>query len=64
MANAFNKDPRAEMTDYGPLIALKFNKDASSLKADPSKTELVGKLVEAADAYCQTLDCSQLLIYR
>ena len=33
LANAFDKDPRKEKTDYGPLIAEKMSKDTAKLVA-------------------------------
>ena len=53
--------------EYGELIAQKITADAAKLKAAGTPEDaapLLQKLVESTDAYCQTLNCANLLIYR
>ena len=53
--------------EYGELIAQKITADAAKLKAAGTPEDaapLLQKLVESTDAYCQTLNCGNLLIYR
>ena len=67
LENAARKNPYNAEYEYGELIAQKITADAAKLKAAGTVDDaapLLQKLVESTDAYCQTLNCANLLIYR
>ena len=67
LENAARKNPYNAEYEYGELIAQKITADATKLKAAGTPEDaapLLQKLVESTDAYCQTLNCANLLIYR
>ena len=67
LENAARKNPYNAEYEYGELIAQKITADAAKLKAAGTVDDaapLLQKLVESTDAYCQTLNCGNLLIYR
>ena len=67
LENAARKNPYNAEYEYGELIAQKITADAAKLKAAGTPEDaapLLQKLVESTDAYCQTLNCANLLIYR
>ena len=67
LENASRKNPYNAEYEYGELIAQKITADAAKLKAAGTPEDaapLLQKLVESTDAYCQTLNCGNLLIYR
>ena len=67
LENAARKNPYNAEYEYGELIAQKITADATKLKAAGTVDDaapLLQKLVESTDAYCQTLNCANLLIYR
>ena len=67
LENAARKNPYNAEYEYGELIAQKITADATKLKAAGTVDDaapLLQKLVESTDAYCQTLNCGNLLIYR
>ena len=67
LENAARKNPYNAEYEYGELIAQKITSDAAKLKAAGTPEDaapLLQKLVESTDAYCQTLNCGNLLIYR
>mmetsp|Transcript_140 Transcript_140/g.510 ORF Transcript_140/g.510 Transcript_140/m.510 type:complete len:154 (-) Transcript_140:12-473(-) len=67
LENAARKNPYNAEYEYGELIAQKISADAAKLKAAGTPEDaapLLQKLVESTDAYCQTLNCGNLLIYR
>ena len=67
LENAARKNPYNAEYEYGELIAHKITADAAKLKAAGTPEDaapLLQKLVESTDAYCQTLNCANLLIYR
>ena len=67
LENAARKNPYNAEYEYGELIAQKITSDATNWKAAGTPEDaapLLQKLVESTDAYCQTLNCGNLLIYR
>ena len=67
LENAARKNPYNAEYEYGELIAQKISADAAKLKSAGTVDDaapLLQKLVESTDAYCQTLNCANLLIYR
>ena len=67
LENAARKNPYNAEYEYGELIAQKITADAAKLKSAGTPEDaapLLQKLVESTDAYCQTLNCGNLLIYR
>ena len=67
LENAARKNPYNAEYEYGELIAQKITADAAKLKSagtPEAAAPLLQKLVESTDAYCQTLNCGNLLIYR
>ena len=67
LENAARKNPYNAEYEYGELIAQKITAAAAKLKAAGTPEDaapLLQKLVESTDAYCQTLNCANLLIYR
>ena len=67
LENAARKNPYNAEYEYGELIAQKITADAAKLKSAGTPEDvapLLQKLVESTDAYCQTLNCANLLIYR
>ena len=67
LENAARKNPYNAEYEYGELIAQKISADAAKLKSAGTVDDaapLLQKLVESTDAYCQTLNCGNLLIYR
>ena len=67
LENAARKNPYNAEYEYGELIAQKITSDAAKLKSAGTPEDaapLLQKLVESTDAYCQTLNCGNLLIYR
>ena len=67
LENAARKNPYNAEYEYGELIAQKITADAAKLKSAGTVDDaapLLQKLVESTDAYCQTLNCGNLLIYR
>lgn len=66
LANAAAKNPYNPDYEFAELIAQKIGADAAKLKVAKAEdaAPLLQKLVESTDAYCQTLTCANVLIYR